>query len=825
MSKPPSSPPDSASLPAGWGPSEALAVGRGGSARQTTSITNTSGILRGKSFVGFLTEEALNQVCGVATSDSNNNKRLNKKLDGICIKEDCKTPSHLNMKRSSNFVPGWYLTRKEQKRVHDVHMFPRGDIALADLHTASLMNLVIKDKMLAVTIFDRLENSNTTEKGRLNTQALSMEKGFRKEVDSEEGSPEEEDDLDLSYDADPDVETMIQEMKVKSATSKQKEAVTLEEARKLLAELPLDPEELSSQEAVHLSILLAAAKAADINAEGSFVPPAIVTNLLKVTNALVGVIESSNDRQTQLGFQMEESVSSTNLLNKVIKRRTAKGAYLPSETSENIWKGMQALAEKQLKQEQLVKDLEREANETRMKAENMQELLNNKNVEVETMRVGFRRTESLLLNRILVLENESDGKKSSFGSSNEYLLLKEKETLLENRLDAMDRLMLSTNTTTTSTPSSTSIEVNRAEMADIYKTLDNMSKELNELRSQMATPSSKDSTSFGSPVWLGDSMMSGPGDITAYLQKHSELKVNTGFLIGYDIILQRVFDAGTSNYNQLESIKNQQVASTLGLTAVESYALFCMKLRLPQIFCSKKGGIGGMTKMISHSDWRPTTGRVLGGVAHELENKLGEIISSYETAIRQNYSPSDPVQAVWLNISLEYLHISYTFVQRLLRYIDEQFRFLTIGTEKEDAWDVIMKAIKSIFEDFFAPVRDIPLSELPRSDNELGKIRFCAKLIWNSLQTMTLTKNMLAVDIKHHHMISSSYTEWSLINSSKTEAKKAMEAVNKMGVEVKDLSTSVSAVKKVSNDAAITAKGAKASADKALSRVDKLEKK
>ena len=341
----------------------------------------------------------------------------------------------------------------------------------------------------------------------------------------------------------------------------------------------------------------------------------------------------------------------------------------------------------------------------------------------------------------------------------------------------------------------------------------------------MATPSTKDSTAFGSPIWLGDSLMSGPSDITAYLQKNSELKVNTGFLIGYDIIFQRVFDAGSSNYNQLESIKNHQVASTIGLTAVESYALFCMKLRLPQIFCSKKGGIGGMTKMISHSDWRPTTGRVLGGVAHELENRLGEIVSFYETVSRQNYPPSDPVQAVWLNVSLEYLHVSYTFVQRLLRYIDEQFRFLTIGTEKDDAWDVIMKAVKSIFEDFFAPVRDIPLSELSRSDNELGKLRFCAKLIWNSLQTMTLTKNMLAVDIKHHHMISSSYTEWSLINSGKTEAKKAMEAVSKMGAEVKDLSTSVSAVKKVSNDAAFTAKGAKASADKALSRVDKLEKK
>ena len=62
--------------------------------------------------------------------------------------------------------------------------------------------------------------------------------------------------------------------------------------------------------------------------------------------------------------------------------------------------------------------------------------------------------------------------------------------------------------------------------------------------------------------------------------------------------------------------------------------------------------------MVSHSDWRPTSCRVMGGVAHELENKLGGSLSSYELAIRQNYNPSDPVQAVWLNISLEYLHAS-----------------------------------------------------------------------------------------------------------------------------------------------------------------------
>ena len=80
-------------------------------------------------------------------------------------------------------------------------------------------------------------------------------------------------------------------------------------------------------------------------------------------------------------------------------------------------------------------------------------------------------------------------------------------------------------------------------------------------------------------------------------------------------------------------------------------------------------------------------------------------------------------------------------------------------------------------------------------------------------------------EIRHHHMISSAYTEWSLINSGKTEAKKAMDAVSKMESELKDISISISSLKKLVNDTTSTAKGAKGSADKAIARVDKLEKK
>ena len=157
-------------------------------------------------------------------------------------------------------------------------MFPRGNPSLTDLHRDSLLNLVIKDKMLAVTIFDRHEGAETTEKGRKYTQDLSMDSGFRKDAtDSDDGAEAEANDLDLSCDEE------IKLVKVMpSPRPSSHESVALSEAKKLISEVPLDPEVLSAQEAVHLNILMAAAKAADIRAEGSFVPPAIVTNLLKI---------------------------------------------------------------------------------------------------------------------------------------------------------------------------------------------------------------------------------------------------------------------------------------------------------------------------------------------------------------------------------------------------------------------------------------------------------------------------------------------------------------------------------------------------------------
>eukprot|EP00957_Ditylum_brightwellii_P161134 12268874-Ditylum_brightwellii.AAC.1 len=126
-----------------------------------------------------------------------------------------------------------------------------------------------------------------------------------------------------------------------------------------------------------------------------------------------------------------------------------------------------------------------------------------------------------------------------------------------------------------------------------------------------------------------------------------------------------------------------------------------------------------------------------------------------------------------------------------------------------------MKAIRWIFEEYFAPVQDICLSDFPKSKEDFTACKcFYIQMIWNSMQMLELTKEMMATQIKHYHMVSSAYTEWSLLNSGKSEARKAIDVVSKIGKKVKDLTTLLTTAKRADNDALSLAKGVKTNVDK-----------
>ena len=121
------------------------------------------------------------------------------------------------------------------------------------------------------------------------------------------------------------------------------------------------------------------------------------------------------------------------------------------------------------------------------------------------------------------------------------------------------------------------------------------------------------------------------------------------------------------------------------------------------------------------------------------------------------------------------------------------------------------------FDEYFAPVRRMPLNAIPKEDQHPAARRMLfSRLIWNSIQTFVLTKELLKTDIRHHHVVASAYTDWAIINSGKPEAVKAKEATIKMAAELKELSSTVSTAKKTAVEAAAMAKEAKKNADKAI---------
>ena len=169
--------------------------------------------------------------------------------------------------------------------------------------------------------------------------------------------------------------------------------------------------------------------------------------------------------------------------------------------------------DRQLRQERRIKALDSELKTSTTKTDEMKALLESKNVEVEAMRIGFRKTESLLLNRILDLEKDNNGLSHMdlIFKSPDYLLLKEKSELFQIRLDEMERAQASSVITMENNGNATNTD-------DLYNSISNISKEVAVLRSKLTVPSMIGSSEFGKPIRIGDSMMGGPGDITAYLQ-------------------------------------------------------------------------------------------------------------------------------------------------------------------------------------------------------------------------------------------------------------------------------------------------------------------
>ena len=105
-----------------------------------------------------------------------------------------------------------------------------------------------------------------------------------------------------------------------------------------------------------------------------------------------------------------------------------------------------------------------------------------------------------------------------------------------------------------------------------------------------------------------------------------------------------------------------------------------------------------------------------------------------------------------------------------------------------------MAAVGKLFEEYFSQVRGLPVRDIPKADTDsVSARRFFAKALWSNLQMFELTKELTNSNagIKNHPITASAYTEWGLLKSGKPMAAKAMKVAEKVGLEMEEVSSSL----------------------------------
>jgi hypothetical protein len=278
------------------------------------------------------------------------------------------------------------------------------------------------------------------------------------------------------------------------------------------------------------------------------------------------------------------------------------------------------------------------------------------------------------------------------------------------------------------------------------------------------------------------------------------------------VVLEDLSTVGDLKYYEpVQNLKAKKISSSLGLSEATTNLICVNDLRSPQIFMGKKAGT-----TIKYSDWRNKS-IIESGLAIDIATHLPEIKRRFEKAIELQFDSSNAKDEKWRILALDMLGSSIDFVKQLAQYIDDMMRTLVDGggNDAEEAWKIVMKAVMRIFNEYFAPVRRMPLNVMSKNQDPTARRQLFARLIWNSIQTFSLTKDLLKTEIRHHHVVASAYTDWAIVNSGKPEAMKAKAATVKVAAEMKELSSSIAALKKTAVEAASTAKEAKKNADEA----------
>ena len=213
----------------------------------------------------------------------------------------------------------------------------------------------------------------------------------------------------------------------------------------------------------------------------------------------------------------------------------------------------------------------------------------------------------------------------------------------------------------------------------------------------------------------------------------------------------------------------------------------------------------------SYKEWRDESNGV--GTAYDIERAITTVEEEFLSIIDNAYPPSMNGESM-RDLPVKVLAQSVSFIKKLVYWTDSTYRTLTVNhTPQDQAWWIVTKIWKAMFEDFLGPSRVIP-GGVTLQENDLS-----ARYIWTALQTHMLCKELEDKEIKNHHVVHGVYSEWLVAHSGRREADLAMAQATKAVKELDEMKTKL---KKVEDQLEVIKKKsaeAKVVADKAIGLV------
>jgi hypothetical protein len=731
--------------------------------------------------------------------------------------------------------PGVYVKAKDSKRVKEAHLSPVGEIGLFKHHKGVLLTTANKNLAFWNQAFDDLMCLDTTEEGvgLISTLPQRLSRSVARQdstsvVNISDGISDHQDEV---FEAVPSVigGGSLDSMAHPIPGGIDGRSLFLQEAEAFVVEVPQD---VLQQEAVFLKLLVNAGPEFDSPMPAVCQIPHFSIQGYRAAKNLVKVANEFHGQSLQFGTQLKENLDAVTQLTLATKqiRKPVKSTL----KEKNIWRELEAQnnAITLLQNKSIKTDEELEAARKRIKflEEEKEKMVERFDVDISKVHESFVALENDISEAIRKIWKELRTSPDSTTtplqevSSNGPTPLQstsppadfdydrfnaEARVYFTNRMDAFEsKLNIELETASSSTNVSNELEAWKSQVQDLGDMITKVDGKVQSLDMKKQGDSSGESYKFG------DVYFSSVICVNQFLVDNLS-NLQPGIFVDPMVILEDLATVGDLSYDPVQSLKAKQISSNLGFSEATTNLICVNDLRSPQVFLGKKAGT-----TIKHSDWRNKS-IIESGIAIDIATHLPEIKRRLEKAIELQFDSSNENDEKWRILALDMLGTSIDFVKQLAQYIDDMMRTLVDGggNDAEEAWKIVMKAVMRIFEEYFAPVRRMPLNVIPKDQDPKARRQLFARLIWNSIQTFALTKKLLKTDIRHHHVVASAYTDWAIINSGKPEAMRAKEATVKMAAEMKELSSSLAAIKKTAGEAASTAKEAKKNADRACAKL------